>query len=351
MGAFYEKGLRPLLFTQDPERAHDWAAFGLGILSGSPALCRRIERWRRPAGIRPVECFGLVFPNAVGLAAGMDKNARFWRAAAALGFGHVEIGTVTFRRQPGNPRPRLFRYPEHEAIINRMGFNNDGAAAVAAPLKASLRLGAKHIPLGINIGKSRAAPLEEAAEDYLRSFNLLAEYADYFTINVSSPNTPGLRRLQEGRHLSGLLKALRGASPGQAGEPGRKQVPLLLKIAPDLAFREIDSILETAAAAGIDGIIATNTTVGRPGFSAHVTEEGGMSGRPLFGKALSVVQYICRATEGRLPVIASGGIIDTDCAERMMDAGARLVQIYTGFIYRGPGFPKAAARALARHYG
>lgn len=350
MDFLYEKVLRPLLFRLDPEQAHFLAAESLKALSALSSLCRLIERFThgRAADQRPVELFGLRFPNAVGLAAGLDKNAGFWPALHALGFGHVEIGTVTWQRQPGNPRPRLSRYPEQEAIINRMGFNNDGAQKVARRLHRQFKSVRPRAPLGINIGKSRAASLDDATADYLKTFHALAEFADYFAINVSSPNTPDLRKLQEESRLIELLEALTTANETRAAEKGRKRIPLLLKIAPDLTFQQIDNILETAARFGLDGIIATNTTLARPGFFSKIDAEGGLSGRPLRERSTEVVRYIAGATKGRLPVIGVGGINDIESAREKIDAGASLVQIYTGMIYRGPFFARDIARELSK---
>lgn len=350
MGALYENAIRPVLFTQDAEKAHEYALAMLGGLSRFSVLCRMMEKASRPRHTRPIELFGLQFPTAVGLAAGMDKNADMWRAASAFGFGHVEIGTVTAQEQGGNMRPRLFRYRNEEALINRMGFNNRGAEAVAQTLKRTRASGAHSIPLGINIGKSKTTPLDRAAEDYLHSFNVLADYADYFTLNVSSPNTPELRKLQGSAYLPSLLGELKDASRKRARKLGLKPVPLLLKIAPDLTFREIDEILTIAQDNEIDGIVATNTTLARPGPFGDVNEAGGLSGKPLFAKSLEIVNYICKSTGGRLPVIGVGGIMSVRSAAQMMDAGASLVQIYTGWVYRGPFFPRDLAHGLApRH--
>ena len=347
MGLPYEKLVRPALFRLDPERAHE---LGLRALAGLGALApvrRLLEAWTQlpAARARPIECLGLRFPNAVGLAAGFDKNGVAWRGAAALGFGHVEIGTVTLRPQPGQDRPRVFRYPGQEAVINRMGFNNEGAAAVARRLARQTPPGARRIPLGINLGKSRVAPLDQATQDYLGCFELLADHADYVAINVSSPNTPDLRRLQEAVWLRELLPALTGANRARvvAGRPRR---PLLLKIAPDLEFSQIDAALAAIAEFGLDGIIATNTTLARPGWFAAVNEAGGLSGRPLARRATEVVRYLARATDGKLPIIGSGGITDLASAGEKLDAGATLVQVYTGLIYRGPFFACDLACAL-----
>lgn len=348
MGQLYRKVLRPLLFLQEAETAHERGVAAMSALAKLPMLCRWMESFLQPSHTRPIELFGLRFPNAVGMAAGMDKNGLCWRAAGAFGFGHVEIGTITARPQPGKPRPRVFRVPELEALVNRMGFNNDGAEAVAARLKKAFRLkNARTIPLGINIGKSKAATLEEAAEDYLVSFNLLAPYASYFTINVSSPNTPELRRLQERERLQGLLSALREANLGRARKLGGKPIPLLLKIAPDLSFPEIDDILSLSETFELDGLIATNTSLWRPpGASGALGEEGGLSGRPIHARSVEVINYIHRATNGRLPIVGCGGIMDGRMAGMTMDAGARLIQVYTGFVYGGPFFPAELAAAL-----
>ena len=347
MGFIYEKLARPAMFTLDPEVAHERGVQAMALLGLMAPLRRALEVWaQRPAvHARPIECFGLRFPNAVGLAAGFDKNGTAWRGAAALGFGHVEIGTVTLLRQPGNDRPRVFRYPEHEAVINRMGFNNAGAEAVARRLARQVPAGARRIPLGINLGKSRAAPLDKAVQDYLGSFELLADHADYLVLNVSSPNTPDLRRLQEESWLRELLPALTNANRARlaAGKPRR---PLLLKIAPDLEFRQIDAALTVITEFGLDGIIATNTTLARPGPFATVNQAGGLSGRPLARRSTEIINYVARATNGKLPIIGSGGITDTASAGEKLDAGATLVQVYTGMIYRGPFFARDLAGGL-----
>ena len=347
MGRFYERVARPALFMQDAERAHEAVVLALKLLHKSSLICGLLHRLNRNSPQRPIQIFGLNFHNAVGLAAGMDKNAQFWRASAALGFGHVEVGTITLKPQPGNPRPRLFRFVENEALINRMGFNNEGAEAVAARLKSAGAHRFRPIPLGINIGKSKSADLSLAAEDYLGSFHHLADYADYFAINVSSPNTPALRQLQGHKYLPGLLKTIRQANLNRARKLGLKPIPLLVKIAPDLDFREIDNVLADVLDLDYDGIIATNTTIERPGALSGVNEPGGLSGKPLHNRAVRIVSYIHKATAGRLPIIGVGGISDPESAGRMIDAGASLVQIYTGLIYKGPCLPAQIARALA----
>jgi len=349
MGSLYENFFRPLFFRFDPEMAHELSVKALRVLGAVSPLCRAMEYFVQlpPGRTRPIEAFGLKFPNAVGLAAGFDKDAVAWPAAAALGFGHVEIGTVTRLEQPGNPRPRLFRYPPEEAVINRMGFNNHGAEKIAAHLARQPGPGRRRIPVGINLGKSKAAPLDQAVADYLGSFALLADHADYLAINVSSPNTPDLRKLQDEERLRELLAALTAANRARAAQPGRAKKPLLLKIAPDLSFQEIDAVLETIAEYGLDGIIATNTTLERPGAFSRVEEAGGLSGRPLNQRSTQIIRYIALAMGGRLPIIGVGGISDASTAGEKLDAGATLVQIYTGMIYRGPFFARDLARALA----
>jgi dihydroorotate dehydrogenase len=348
MGWLYSHAVKPALFRLDAERAHEVAVDALAVLGHVRPLCAVMERRHRldPALHRPVEAFGLKFPNAVGLAAGFDKNGRAWPAAAALGFGHVEIGTVTFHAQPGNPRPRAFRYPAELAVINRMGFNNAGAAALAQRLEKLSAPGRRVIPLGINLGKSKVTTLDKATEDYLGSFRLLADHADYVVVNVSSPNTPGLRELQDASWLKPLLAALVDENKARmvAGKPRR---PLLLKIAPDLNWPQVDAALQVIADLGLDGIIATNTTLARPGSLAAVNEAGGLSGAPVRRRSTEIINYIARTTNGRLPIIGVGGIMDEEAAGEKMDAGATLVQLYTGLIYRGPFFAAEVARALA----
>jgi dihydroorotate dehydrogenase len=348
MGHFYEKLLRPVLFRLDSEHAHELGVDALAILGRLGPVNRALAAWHRlPATARPVECLGLKFPNRVGLAAGFDKNARAWPAAAALGFGHVEIGTVTLLRQPGNDRPRLFRYPQEEAVINRMGFNNEGAEAIAARLARQPQADARRIPLGINLGKSKVASLDQAVNDYLGSFARLADHADYLVLNVSSPNTPDLRKLQDEDRLRELLSTVSAANRARDQVAGKRRKPLLLKIAPDLNFRQIDAVLEVIAEFGLDGIIATNTTLARPGAFALAGQAGGLSGPPLRRRSTEIVNYIARATHGRLPIIAVGGITDFTSAGEKLDAGATLIQLYTGLIYRGPFFAAQVARAVA----
>ena len=340
---FYEKILRPGLFRLDPEHAHERAVSAMAVLAKLRPLCRLMERTFQlsPGLARPIEAFGLTFPNAIGLAAGFDKNGCAWPAGAAMGFGHIEIGTITALGQPGNQRPRMFRYPSEQAVINRMGFNNEGSESVAKRLAGQADRGPRRIPLGVNLGKSKVTEISRATEDYLVSFKRLADHADYVVLNVSSPNTPGLRQLQDEDRLRELLEAVSAANAQRA-----RRVPLLLKIAPDLNFRQIDAVLTCIDQYGLDGLIATNTTLARPGIFSEIKEAGGLSGRPLRQRSTEIINYISRATEGRLPIIGVGGIDDAVSAAEKLDAGATLIQIYTGMIYRGPFLASSLAHAL-----
>jgi dihydroorotate dehydrogenase len=277
---------------------------------------------------KPTTLFGLTFPNPIGLAAGLDKNGVALPAWAALGFGFIEIGTVTAKAQSGNPKPRIFRLPEQQALINRLGFNNDGADAIAQRLRA-LRASDRWpaVPVGINIGKSRITPLEQATDDYLYSFRVLRDFADYITVNVSSPNTPGLRGLQQPEKLSELLHAI-------GSEAGTTQKPLVLKISPDVSDVELKAILAVCEENGVSGIIATNTTLDHSTIPPQLDQEGGLSGAPLRDKSTALVREINACST--IPVIASGGILDAESAQEKFQAGAQLIQLYTGLVYRGP---------------
>ncbi len=320
---FYEELIRPLLFRTDPEWIH---AAGIRALK-NPFLARTLGNMVGTQG-HPVEVWNLRFRNVLGLAAGFDKNAEVVPAMYHLGFGFVEVGTVTAHSQPGNPKPRIFRLPEHQALINRLGFPNQGATAVAARLEKLRRTQTFHgFPIGINLGKSKLTDLDQAAEDYLHSFRLLRPHGDFFVINVSSPNTPQLRDLQTPEHLQRILRPLL-----EANRPEPK--PILLKIAPDLTDKALEDILTTVHDLHLHGIIATNTTIDRTGLPQ--TEQGGLSGAPLFQRSLAMIRHISRVTSGRLPIVGVGGIMERDSLLSMLDAGARLVQTYTGFVYRGP---------------
>ena len=346
MGTVYENIIRPLLFRMEPERAHHLGCHLLKTAVKVPGLCRIMRNYSLVREDRPVKLFGLEFPNRVGLAAGMDKDAEFPRAAEDLGFGHVEVGTVTPKGQPGNPTPRLFRYSDAGALVNRMGFNNKGSEVMLKTLMDEYPKGKRGIPVGINIGKAKATPLDQAVSDYLACFRTLADQADYFTVNISSPNTAGLRDLQSADSLRELLTALREENLNYAKRLGRTPHPMLLKIAPDLTFRQIDAVIEVLLDLGFSGIIATNTTIARPDFLPE-TEAGGMSGGAFLRKrATEVIKYIHIATSGKLPIIGVGGIDSAASAGEKMDAGASLVQIYTGWVYRGPFLARTLARAL-----
>lgn len=322
----YKQVVRRALFGMhggDAERVHETT---LNVMARLSPLARFARNQNNPRTV-----FGIRFPNPVGLAAGLDKDGRALPAWAALGFGFVEVGTVTWHAQPGNPKPRLFRLREDEAIINRMGFNNAGAQALAAKLDRT----ALKAPLGISLGKSKITPVEDAVQDYLNSLNALKDHGDYYAINVSSPNTPGLRSLQDKGALTELVQALTRAT----------DKPMLVKIAPDLTDDAIEEVIQVCLDNGIKGLIATNTTLSREGLtSAHKSETGGLSGKPLTQRANDVVRFITKNSE--LPVIGVGGIATADDAKRMIDAGASLVQIYTGFIYEGPGLVSRINRAL-----
>ncbi len=333
----YRHVARPVLFRMGAETAHERTLRALAWLARHPGMVAAGRRLGGPR--RPVSVFGVDFPGRVGVAGGLDKNGVALPAWAALGFGFVEVGTVTRHAQPGNPRPRLFRLPASEAVINRMGFNNDGAAALAERLKA---WGPLPVPLGVSLGKSKVTPIEDAVADYVHSLRTLHPYADYFAVNVSSPNTPGLRTLQDRGQLGALLAALRREGDGLAG-PGRPSVPLLVKLAPDLTEPAIAELLDVCTEHGVAGIIATNTTLSRDGAAGqHAAETGGLSGRPLAARSLDVVTFIGK--ESALPVIGVGGILSADDAARMFDAGASLVQLYTGLVYRGPALVRAINR-------
>jgi dihydroorotate dehydrogenase len=306
----------------------------------------------RPAAPDPVLAIrvaGLDFPNPVGLAAGFDKDAEVFAQMLGFGFGFVEIGTLTPRPQAGNPRPRLFRLVEDQAVINRMGFNNAGAGALAARLDAAgVRRGSPDpgVPVGVSLGKTRTTPLAEAAEDYLASFAAVAPHADYVAVNVSSPNTPGLRTLQEAGVLRDLVAGLVAAARDRDAVP----VPVLVKVAPDLSFDALEDVLDVCTSAGAAGLVATNTTLARDGLAAgdawRAGEAGGLSGAPLAARARAVVGFLADRTE--LPVVGVGGIVTAADGQALLDAGARLLQVYTGFVYRGPALVRQIDARAAR---
>ena len=347
----YRLFFRVVLRRLPAETAHQAGSWLIRVLAGAPGAAWLLRRWLGPRDpVLRVRALGLEFPGPLGLAAGFDKDARAVTGLAALGFGFVEVGTVTARAQPGNPRPRMFRLPTDRALVNRMGFNNEGAAAAAARLRR--RRGPRDGPVvGVNIGKTRTVPEAGAAADYAASARAVAGVADYVVVNVSSPNTPGLRDLQAVGRLRPVLVAVRSALDASAGE--RRRVPLLVKIAPDLAGQDVDAVADLAVELGLDGIIATNTTVARDGLASSAAEvaaagAGGLSGPPLRGPALAVLRRLRERAGDRLVLIAAGGIETPDDAWERLGAGATLVQAYTGFIYGGPLWPRRMHAGLAR---
>jgi dihydroorotate dehydrogenase len=361
--SLYKTLIRPLLFSLPSETAHE---IGLKVLKAglAPGFFGGFLRGQASfEEFGPIERFGLKFDNPLGIAAGFDKNGIAVEQLAALGFGFIETGTVTWHPQPGNPKPRLFRLPQDEALINRAGFNNDGTVKVAERLKTKR----PSCVLGVNIGKSKIVPIEEAVDDYLRSFELVHPVADYIAVNVSSPNTPNLRELQKADELEKLLSALQkknkelsersvALSPGFSRQPpegGTQNKPLLLKIAPDLTEAEIEAITDISLRLDLAGVIATNTTVSRDGLKTPESEvekmgQGGLSGRPLQKRSTEVIAAIHRHAKGKLPVIGVGGIFTPEDAFEKICAGACLLQAYTGFIYQGFSFANDINVGLAR---
>jgi dihydroorotate dehydrogenase len=333
---------RALLFKIDPEHAHQLTLSLIRLVGAFSPLGWLLQHLYY-APPRPVQVFGLTFSNPVGLAAGYDKDGLGWRGLACLGFGHIEVGTVTPNTQTGNPMPRLFRLVPDKALINRMGFPGRGQDFV---LRRISNPRPKGLVLGVNIGKNKDTPLEDAAEDYLKLFRAFAGRADYLTVNVSSPNTVGLRRFQERQALSELLGALNTARENLVTSIPKKS-PILVKLAPDLTDEQLDEALEVIVATKMDGVIATNTTISRQGLTSDIAAEtGGLSGKPLFPLSLEMVAKITRRTSGRLPVVGVGGIFNASGVQQMLDAGAVLVQVYTGLVYEGPGLVKSILSGL-----
>jgi dihydroorotate dehydrogenase len=349
MSWFYRNALRPVLFTQDAESIHHRTMRMLKRAGRHEILCDAMRSFLGAPEL-PIELFGLRFPNPVGLAAGMDKNAEALPAWAAMGFGFTELGAATWHAQPGNPAPRVFRAIPEEAIVNRMGFNNLGAEAIAEKLADWKKRGRwpRH-PVGMNLGKSKITPLDKAADDYANSFRVLRPHLDFFVVNVSSPNTPNLRQLQDKRALDEIFLSLQEV---QSGEPSDRQSPILVKVAPDLSFEALDEILELAGPRRIAGIVATNTTISRPhaaspGAQRVYAETGGLSGRPLRARSTEVIKHLYQQTKGKLPIIGVGGIFTAADAWEKIAAGASLVQVYTGLVYEGPGICRSIVRGLA----
>ncbi len=329
------RALRPLLFNLPAETSHSLATTILSGIQQTPLIHALNQLYTVSNPRLSVQEFGIHFPNPVGVAAGFDKNAQIPRALAGLGFGHVEIGGVTAAAQPGNDRPRLFRLPTDRGIINRMGFNNHGADRIGERLDNTAL---PSIPIGINIGKSKQTPLEDAPSDYTYTYNQLASHGDYFVINVSSPNTPGLRSLQQKEPLAEIISGLQTAGAE----------PLLVKISPDLATPAIDETIDLIEEFNLDGIIATNTTVSRPESlrDKHKTETGGLSGKPLEERATELITYLAQHTDR--PIIGVGGVFTAEDAYEKITAGASLVQLYTGLVYQGPGIAKSINQGLVK---
>jgi dihydroorotate dehydrogenase len=338
--------VKPLLFRMDPEKAHHLIVDGLGAAARLPGTGAIMEAaW----GVKEtpdlaVDLFGLHFAHPVGLAAGLDKNAKAVAGFSRIGLSFMEVGTVTPVGQPGNPLPRLFRLPSDEALINRMGFNNEGADAMAERLARYRR---RRIPIAVNIGKNKVTPNEEAEKDYRTCLQKLYPYGDFFVVNISSPNTPDLRALQHGDELLSLLEAVRDEMNAQAERFGGPIKPILVKIAPDNTDQQLAYIAEAVIQSGISGIIATNTTISREGLThPHAGESGGLSGRPLTRRSTEVISALYRMTAGKIPIIGSGGIFDANDAYEKIRAGASLVEVYTALIYRGPGLLREIHRGL-----
>ncbi len=334
MSWFYRTFVRPMLFTMDSEEIHNRTLKTLGKLSSSSLGLDFLGSFYGMPQL-PISLWNLNFPNPVGLAAGMDKQAQAVPGWAAFGFGFSELGGVTWHAQPGNSAPRMFRVIPDEALINRMGFNNPGAEAIAQRLAAwkSSGLWPAH-PVGINLGKSKVTPLEGAPLDYANSFRALRPYADFFVVNVSSPNTPNLRQLQDRAALDDILRELQQINATEAGAAK----PILVKVAPDLSFDALDEILELTGPRNLAGIVATNTTIARPAASKHPTyaETGGLSGKPLAERSTEIIRHLYTRTKGKLPLIGVGGIFNAQDAWEKITAGASLVQVYTGMVYEGP---------------
>ena len=350
MSWFYRTLMRPVLFARESEAIHNFTLAVLGRSSRSALLCDALESFYGAPAL-PVDLFGLHFPNPVGLAAGMDKQAAAVPAWKSLGFGFTELGGVTCHAQPGNPAPRMFRAVADAALVNRMGFNNPGAEALAQTLAAWHASGRwpAH-PVGINLGKSKITPLDHAAEDYSYSLRALWSHADFFVVNVSSPNTPNLRQLQDRAALDEILSALQEVNAAAARSSKLK--PILVKVAPDLAFEALDEILELVGPRCIAGIVATNTTIARPattdGDSLRTyAETGGLSGKPLRARSTEVIRHLHRQSKGTVPIIGVGGIFNAADAWEKITAGASLIQVYTGLVYEGPSIAGDIVRGLA----
>jgi len=335
---------RALLFRLDPETAHGLSLKAIARVGRVPGLRAVVASQFSAPDTEPVDVFGLQFPNRIGLAAGYDKDGYGWRGLACLGFGHIEVGTVTPEPQPGNPKPRIFRLVDERSVINRMGFPGLGAEYVAAQLRGRKAGGPI---IGVNIGKQKTTALEDAAGDYERLVDIFAPLADYLAVNISSPNTPGLRQLQERGFLGALLGRV-AARRDQAAEDIGRRVPVLVKLAPDLDDEQLLTAVDVIGESGLDGIIATNTTISRDGLGHPLAgEEGGLSGAALTEMSTRIIARIVEHTGGSIPVIGVGGVMGPEDARAKLDAGASLVQLYTGLVYEGPGLVKRILRGLA----
>lgn len=359
MSWFYRRLIRPVLFAQNPEEIHRFTLRMLSWASRHGLASDAVEAFFGAPEL-PVTAFGLRFPNPIGLAAGMDKEGEAVPVWPAMGFGHAEIGAVTWQGQPGNPTPRLFRAIPDEAIVNRMGFNNHGAAAVAETLAHWRQRGRwpAH-PVGINLGKNKTTPLEKAPEDYAKTLEALWPHADFFVVNVSSPNTPNLRQLQDKGALDAILAAMQEVNQRLAAQQkaGSKTIkPVLVKVAPDLTLEALDEILTLVAPRQIAGIVATNTTITRPttqdaDLKRIYEETGGLSGKPLRARSTEVIRHLYRQSKGQVPIIGVGGIFNADDAWEKIAAGACLLQVYTSMVYEGPGLARALVKGLQARLG
>lgn len=334
---FIYKWIRHFLFQMEPEKAHAFVLNNLNKLYDHKLLVRHEYNL-------PKQLMNITFPNPVGIAAGLDKNGEYINALSALGFGFIEVGTVTPRPQDGNPKPRMFRLPQAQALINRLGFNNKGVDYLIKQIKNAEYGGV----LGINIGKNFDTPLEKAVDDYLFCLQKVYQYADYITVNISSPNTPGLRQLQFGEELNNLLASLKKRQTELTDEK-KKYVPVVIKISPDLTQEQLENIAQTLISNQIDGVIATNTTVSREAIENNPLsqEQGGLSGKPLFNKSTEIVQQLHQLLQNKIPIIGVGGIMSAHDAQLKFQAGADLIQIYTGFIYKGPGLIGEIVHSIA----
>lgn len=340
----YKTLIRPFLFTKAPENAHYYTfnlVKRLFKIPGAYSIANALYNYKDPS--LKVECFGLKFPNPVGLAAGFDKDAVLYNELSAFGFGFIEVGTLTPVGQPGNPQPRLFRLPQDQSLINRMGFNNGGVKEAIERLKKKKT----NVLIGGNIGKNKVTPNDEAVEDYKKCFHALHDHVDYFVVNVSSPNTPNLRELQEKEPLKALLQTLQ-----EEGKTYEKQKPILLKIAPDLTDEQLDDIIEIMLEIKLDGLIATNTTISREGLKTTKEEietigAGGLSGKAVRHRSTEVIRYLSEKSNGQFPIIGVGGINTAEDAIEKLEAGATLVQVYSGFIYEGPSMLKNINKGIA----